>query len=75
LRRAAGLSDYLWSERTLTAGVTTIRAAHILDLRTALNEARSALDLPAANFPSGAIVVGATPIQAVHIQEVRDGAK
>jgi hypothetical protein len=59
----------IFGEDPLVAGVTPIRAQHILELRTAANAFRAAAGLGSASF--GAIVVGTTPIRASDINELR----
>ena len=54
---------------------STIRAAHITELRTALNEARIMLPLAPVTFIDPTLTPGSTRIKAVHIEELREGIK
>jgi RHS repeat-associated protein len=65
LRLRRGLSAYAWPEAIATN--TFIKADHILQMRTALDQA---LGAPSSGYSAG-LVVG-QPILAIHIQELRD---
>lgn len=69
LRSAAGLI----SNGIDTSAGQLIRATHLLQLRTAINEARVALGAAAISF-SGAVGAG-LPVRATHIQELRDALR
>ncbi len=71
LRRAGGLSAFLWTERVLTAGVTRVRLAHLLELRTALSAVYAASGRSAPGWTDAAPVSGSTRIRAVHLMELR----
>jgi hypothetical protein len=43
-------------------------------LRTALNQARSAIGLPAIAYTNPSLAAGVTPIRAAHVLELREGA-
>jgi len=51
-----------------------IKAAHITELRSSLDEARSDLDLTAMQYTDPALTVGDT-VKAAHIRELRAGVK
>ncbi len=63
----ASLGTVTWAEN-IAGGVTPIRASHIQELRTKLDEARSALGLPACSYSDAS--VGAF-VQKTHIDELR----
>jgi RHS repeat-associated protein len=63
LRVQRGLSAYSWTEAITTN--TFIKAAHILEMRTALDQA-----LGAGSYSAG--LASGQPILAIHIQELRD---
>jgi subtilisin family serine protease len=48
-----------------------IRAAHIVELRAAVNEARLAKGLPAFAFTDPILIMQNTPVRAIHIVELR----
>ena len=54
----------------LTAG-TFVKAAHITQLRTAVNAVRAVAGLSAATFTDAAVVAGTTTIKATHLRELR----
>lgn len=68
LRALLGLPAYSWAE-SVSAGVS-VKKDHILEMRTALDQA---LGAPAGGYSAG-LAVG-QPILAVHIQELRDRIK
>ena len=70
LRARAGLGAYPWSDPSLVAGVTQVRAEHIVDLRTALVQAYGAMSIPAPAFTDPAFGPGLT-ISATHVAELR----
>ena len=63
------------SDATITAGVTIIKAAHVTELRTALNAARSTLSLPAISYSRPTLTTGVTVIFAADISELRNGTQ
>jgi len=54
--------------------VTPVKAAHINDLRTAIDAARSNLTLTALSYGE-TITGGATLIKTSHVTELRNGVK
>jgi Cu/Zn superoxide dismutase len=64
-------TSFLFTDETLSAGVTTVKAAHIVELRAAVNMMRTANGLPAFAFTDPTLTVPATPIRALHIAELR----
>jgi len=67
MRAAAGLPAQVFTD-TLNAGVV-VKAIHLTQLRSALDAARSTIGLPPITWTAG------TTIQAVHINELRNGVK
>ncbi|MDQ3802378.1 MAG: copper oxidase [Acidobacteriota bacterium] len=59
-----------FTDETLTAGVTPVKAVHFTELRQAVDSVRTAAGLPNATW-TDANLVGA-PVRAVHMQEMRD---
>jgi YD repeat-containing protein len=59
----------VFTDDPLVAGVTVIKAVHITELRTAVNQARSRASLPAANWAEN--VTSGVLIKAAHIVELR----
>jgi hypothetical protein len=53
----------------------TVRRQHLLDLRTALDAARSTLSLTALSYTDPTITAGSTAIKAAHITDLRNGTK
>ena len=52
-----------------------IRAADILDLRSAINEARNALGIGVLTLIDPTLSPGTTPIRANHVQQLRNGVR
>jgi len=51
-----------------------VKAIHITELRTALNNARSSLSLSTLSF-SNALVAGTSVVYAIDFTEIRNGMK
>jgi len=60
-----------FTDPTVTAGETTIRAVHITELRTRIDNIRIARGLSAFAYTDPTLTVGSTAIKAVHILELR----
>ena len=71
--RWPGRVEGSYTDLTLTAGVTVIKALHLTDLRSALNAARTALLLPPVTYSRPGIVAGTTIISAVDINDCEAG--
>jgi hypothetical protein len=67
LRAAAGRAPGAWTESA------QIRAVQLTELRTALNEARTLLGVPALSFTDG--VLAGVKVKAVHMQELMGGVR
>jgi hypothetical protein len=52
-----------------------IKAAHVTQLRSALDAARSNIGLPALSYTDSTIMAGVTQLKAAHVQEIRAGVK
>lgn len=74
VRTLAGLAGIAFTEPAPSNGII-VRQQHVLDLRTGLHTARSALALSALAFTDANLTAGSTPIKAAHIHELRNGAK
>ena len=70
-RRSASLSE---AGVVVTPGMTVL-AQHIATLRSALNEARIAVNIPPVSFTDATLTPSVTNIRAVHIQDLRDGVR
>ncbi|HVQ36179.1 MAG TPA: RHS repeat-associated core domain-containing protein, partial [Pyrinomonadaceae bacterium] len=60
----------VFTDDPLVPGVTPIKAVHITQLRTAINDARTRAALPGANWAES-VTAGTTLIKAAHITELR----
>jgi hypothetical protein len=60
----------VFTDDPLIPGVTPIKAVHITQLRTAVNDARTRAALPGANWAES-VTAGATLVRAAHITELR----
>jgi len=56
---------------TITSGSPKIKAAHITELRTAVNAMRAAVGLGAATFTDPTLTVHSTRVKRLHITELR----
>lgn len=57
----------------MMSGATTIKRAHLVELRTALTAVFAARGLQAPAWSDSTIAPGATVVRAVHIIELRAG--
>jgi hypothetical protein len=71
LRQRWRLSAYAWTDPALTAGQTAISAAHVLEMRSALQAAYSAAGRPPPSYTDPALSAGQTVVRVVHIAELR----
>jgi hypothetical protein len=72
--RSEGIGADTYTNPTVTAGVTTAKAAHVTDLRTAIDAARSLLTLSGLSY-ADTITASTTPISTTHFTELRNGVK
>jgi|SRR2546427_230150 len=70
VRAAVGLAPFAWTDAVLVPGSTPVRSVHVIELRTALNQAYQAAGRtpPAYTDPS---VTAGTPMRAIHLYELR----
>ncbi len=61
----------IFTDATLTAGVTTVKAAHITELRNAVNAVRTLAGSGTFSFTDPTITPGVTIAKAVHLTEMR----
>jgi len=66
-----GTPTYTFTDDPLVAGTTTVKAAHLTELRAAVNTARALWNLPAATWTDPTVTAGATLIRLVHVAELR----
>jgi hypothetical protein len=80
VRAAAALGAFDWVDASAPAGVVapavggSIMKNHVQKLRNRLDDARTALGLPAALYSDQPLATGIT-VQAVHVQQLREGVK
>ena len=67
MRVAAGLSPMTFTDSSLSN--VKVKAVHVIELRTSLNAARSAIGVGTIVFVDPTLTV----IKAVHLQQLRDG--
>ena len=60
-----------FADTTIIAGVTPIRAIHLLELRIRIDRLRAKLYLPAYPWSDATVTAAITPIRAVHVIELR----
>ncbi|HXL79253.1 MAG TPA: hypothetical protein VN951_00130, partial [Pyrinomonadaceae bacterium] len=76
LRARAGLAAATWSpDPDPQRNVTTVKADHIRQLRTKLEEALTALHLPLGSYAHPTLTANTSLIYAVDFQELRDQIK
>ena len=60
-----------FTDDPLAPGVTPVRAAHLLELRSRIDALRRRAGLPAFGWTDAHVVPGVTPARAVHLLELR----
>ncbi|HYI07438.1 MAG TPA: Ig-like domain repeat protein [Thermoanaerobaculia bacterium] len=73
MRASAGLPPIVPSPPLVVGG--PILAVHIEGLRAPLNEARTAIGVPAISYTDPTITASVTKIKAAHVQQLRNGCK
>jgi hypothetical protein len=68
IRAAANLSAATWTDATLNSSVN-VRAVHLEELRTNLDQALTALGLPVSSYTDAAL--SGVLIKKVHLDELR----
>ena len=71
VRATAGLGRFTWTDPVLRVGVTPVRLAHLLELRSALAAAYAARGRSAPTWTDPAPAPGTTPVRAAHMTELR----
>lgn len=61
----------LFTDPTLTAGSTPIKAVHVTELRSAINTLRAVNNLAAFSWTDPTLTAGTTPAKKVHMDELR----
>lgn len=69
--RCTGPAAIGWTDATITAGATPVRATHFSELRTNIDARRSDGDLLACVWTDPALTPGTTPIRKLHVEELR----
>jgi hypothetical protein len=72
VRSAAGLSAYNFTDASLSG--LPIKGQHVQEARAALDEARSALAVFAIGYTDPS-PIGPVTVKAIHLQQLRDGAR
>src|SRR5205807_778182 len=62
---------FSFTDDPLVAGTTVVKAVHLTELRTAVNQARAHAGLSAATWTDDPVQATVTPIKVVHITELR----
>ena len=75
LALAGGMAAATFTDPAIMPGTTRAKAAHISELRSNLNTARSSLSLPAQSYTDPTLVVNSTVIKAQHILDLRNGVQ
>jgi hypothetical protein len=74
VRALTPLGAGTYTDPTITAGTTQVKRLHVIDLRTALDAARSNLSLTALSYGES-LTAGVTTIKKSHIDELRAGVQ
>jgi RHS repeat-associated protein len=69
---ALGTTITFATDPTITTSVTTAKAAHITELRTAVNAVRALANLPQGSWTNGTITAAVTTISKDDIRDLRD---
>lgn len=60
-----------FTDDPIVSGLTTVRAVHVMELRTRIDALRAAHVLAAFGWTDHPLVAGTTPVRAVHLTELR----
>jgi hypothetical protein len=60
-----------FTDSTIVAGATPVRAVHVTELRSRIDALRASLALPAFAWTTPTLTAGSTPILAVHVSDMR----
>lgn len=63
--------DPLFSDSTLSSGITVVRAVHFTELRSRIDTLRTRYGLAAVSWTDPTITPGVTVVRAVHLTELR----
>jgi hypothetical protein len=69
LRSAAGLTAFPFTDAGLTG--VNVKAVHVTELRTAINDARTPLGFAVLTFTNPTLTPNATPVRKDDVQEIR----
>jgi hypothetical protein len=73
VRAAANLSAATWTDPTVTAGTTPVKAVHVTELRSNLDAALTALGVSTSAYTDPSLT--GIAIKKVHVDEVRQRVK
>lgn len=62
----------VFTDPVLQPGTTLVRAAHVAELRSAINILRASRNLPAVTWADATLVPGVTNVKALHLVELRN---
>jgi hypothetical protein len=71
VRAACSLGAASWTDSSLTAGSTIVKAVHITEMRTALNAAYTGCGRSVPTY-TNTLTAGSTIIKAIDVSELRD---
>ena len=74
VRQGSTVSAQVFADTPLNAG-TSIKAVHLTQLRSALDQARAKIGIPAVIYTDPAIASGTMTIKAAHVADLRNGVK
>ena len=61
----------IFTDDPLVPGTTVVQAAHITQLRTAVNAVRTLASLGAGTYTDATLAAGVTPLKAAHVNDLR----
>jgi hypothetical protein len=70
LRSAAGLTAFTFTDASLTG--VKVKAVHVTELRTKVNEARTTLLFATLTFTNPTLTPNVTPVRKIDVQEIRN---
>ena len=73
VRSGGGSGPWVFTDPTLTAGETPIKAVHFTELREAVNAWQSQCGVARTAWTDPVLTPGVTPVKAVHLTELRTG--
>ena len=75
MRGVNGLAPFGWTDATLIVGSAVVKAVHVSELRTALDQTYQAAGRPPPTYGDPTLTAGETVVKAEHVTQIRDAVR